>query len=144
MKCKELPFRDVATCPHCLLRQFIRSDKICRRCLQPLGITYYEFSLLNPHSGSSGVRITRQTVGTMIRELRQKQGMTQVALAARLATHRTHLSRIERGRMLPRGDLLLRCIEILGADKIILRIRDRSPEASALSNDIPLPSEGRF
>lgn len=80
----------------------------------------------------------------MIRELRQKQGMTQVALAARLATHRTHLSRIERGRMLPRGDLLLRCIEILGADKIILRIRDRSPEASALSNDIPLPSEGRF
>ena len=131
-------------CPHCDLRQFIRGDTKCRRCLQPLGITYFDFSLLDPESGSSVVRVSRQTVGFTIRELRQKQGMTQAALATRLATHRTHLSRIESARILPRGDLLLRCIEILGADKIILRIRDRSTDGSTISNNGPLPTESRF
>lgn len=126
-------------CPHCHLRQFIRIDTKCRRCLQPLGITYYDFSLLNPPSGFEppSIPLTRQAIGSLIRELRQKQGMTQVALAARLATHRTHLSRIEYARILPRGDLLLRCVEVLGADKIILRIRDRPAERLSDSNDVP-------
>ncbi len=139
MNNRKLPFRDITSCPHCHLRQFIRGDTKCRRCLQPLGVTYYDFSLFDPEleSESSVVYLSRQTVGSMIRELRQMQGMTQVALADRLAIHRTHLSRIERERLLPRSDFLLRCIAALGTDMIILRIRDRPTERPATSNDIP-------
>lgn len=139
MNNRTLPFRDIAACPHCHLRQFIRGDTKCRRCRQPLGITYYDFSLFGPEreSESSVVHLSQQTVGSMIRELRQMQGMTQAALAARLATHRTHLSRIERERLLPRGDLLLRCIAALGTDMIILRICNRPTECTPTLNYIP-------
>jgi transcriptional regulator with XRE-family HTH domain len=73
----------------------------------------------------------------MIRELRQMQGMTLAVLAARLATHSTPPSRIERERLLPRSDFLLRCIAALGADMIILRIRNRPTECPPASNDVP-------
>ncbi len=143
MNNRTLPFRDIAACPHCHLRQFIRGDTKCRRCRQPLGITYYDFSLFDPEleSESSVVYLSRQTVGSIIRELRQKQGLTQVALANRLATHRTHLSRIERERLLPRSDFLLRCIAALGTDMIILRICYRPTECPSTSNNIP-PGRG--
>ena len=142
----KVPYRDVASCPYCRLRQFVRADTICRRCLRSLGIAYYEFalparareSLTMQHSASL------QIVGSIIRKLRKKQGLTQSSLAHRLDTHRTHLSRIERARLLPRSDFLLRCVEALGADKIILRIRDQRSDHPDFSNDTLPPGRSRF
>lgn len=136
---KNLPFRDIATCPHCHLRQFVRLDTKCPRCRQPLGITYCEFSFPSSEQRSISLRDVgrRQIVGAIIQELRKKQGVTQSFLANQLNTHRTHLSRIEQARLLPRSDFLLRCIEALGSDKIILRIRDLPAKSPTVSINAP-------
>jgi transcriptional regulator with XRE-family HTH domain len=55
--------------------------------------------------------------------MRSRLGMTQAALASATGLHRTYLSRVENGQVLPS---IIRLIEIaggLGIDKITLRIR---------------------
>lgn len=65
----------------------------------------------------------------MIATLRRQAGMSQGQLAQAMATHRTHISRIESGRVLPSLPTLERAARALGTTlgEFTLRIEIRSP-----------------
>jgi len=52
--------------------------------------------------------------GRRLRYLRSLSGMTQVELSNKSAIGRAHLSRLERGRLLPRMDTVLRLAKAFG------------------------------
>ena len=118
----EFPIRDVSICPWCKLRQFAETTNLCRRCRKPLLIVYLEIPLVltttDPHSLSI-------LVGDTIRKLRLRRGYSQLTLALKIGTHRTHLSRIERAQVTPNLALLVRAAAALGVAKVLLvRVRD--------------------
>jgi ribosome-binding protein aMBF1 (putative translation factor) len=117
----EAPIRDVLICPWCKLRQFSGKNNTCRRCRKPLSITYLEipFSPMTTDPYSLAV-----TVGRTIRELRLRRGYSQLTLASRIRSHRTHVSRIERGMVTPTLPMLLRAALALGIEKLFIRLRD--------------------
>lgn len=55
----------------------------------------------------------RQRIGTHLRQLRLRHGLSQEELAERAQLHPTYISRIEAGRALPAVDVLLRLSEAL-------------------------------
>jgi transcriptional regulator with XRE-family HTH domain len=64
-------------------------------------------------------------VGGTIRKLRLRRGYSQLTLASKIGTHRTHVSRIERGEVAPKLALLVRAATALGVAKVLLiRVRD--------------------
>jgi len=116
--------REIVTCPACSLRQFLTGDGSCRRCHQPLGVTYHEIPLpLSPLDLASDFH-NHNRLGTLIRQLRHKSGRSQAWLARSTHTHRTHVSRLECGQVLPAVSTLLRIAAVLGVDRISLRIRN--------------------
>jgi len=116
-----IPFRDVFVCPWCQLRQFVGSTNLCRRCRKPLPIAYIEIPLALINKNPDALR---RLVGNAIRTLRTRRGYSQSALAAKIGSHRTHVSRIERAQLIPTLPLLMRATAALGVDKVLLRIRD--------------------
>ena len=62
----------------------------------------------------------------MLRGLRLEGGMTQAECAVRLETSRSHLSRLESGRLRPSFSLLLRAARAFAVDRVVFRIR-KSP-----------------
>ncbi|WP_417490119.1 helix-turn-helix domain-containing protein [Maricaulis sp.] len=72
----------------------------------------------------------RQTWGERLRRLRNQAGMKQQTLASLLKISQGYLSRLEAGQVRPRGDVLSRIEDLLGApeqisllDQIVLTIR---------------------
>ena len=59
----------------------------------------------------------------MLRELRLRRGYSQLTLALRIGTHRTHVSRIERAQVIPTLKVLVRAAATLGVEKVLIRIR---------------------
>jgi len=51
------------------------------------------------HAGTSGLQSTQRALGKRIRELRQKKGWSQTALASMCRIDPSYLSRIEHGEM---------------------------------------------
>lgn len=117
----EIPIRDVLICPWCKLRQFSGTNNFCRRCRKPLPITYLEIPFLSLTTDPHSLAIT---VGHTIRELRLRRGYSQLTLASKIGSHRTHVSRIERAQVMPTLPLLLRTAATLGVEKVLIRIRD--------------------
>lgn len=120
MPSTDVPIRDVLICPSCKLPQFAGTTNVCRRCRKPLPVVQIEFSLasiaFSPHSLST-------MVGNTVRELRLRRGYSQSSLAAKIGSHRTHVSRIEHGRGMPTLALLMRTALALGVEKVLLRVR---------------------
>ena len=116
---------DVVVCPVCLLNQFNRGDGKCRRCRNPLKVSYIE--LLLPTSlayrDSESLLSMREELGRFIRKMRLRRGMTQAALASATGIHRTYISRAENGQVLPSIIGLIKIAGGLGIDKITLRLR---------------------
>ena len=112
--------RDVLVCPWCKLTQFSGNSNLCRRCRKPLYIFQLDIplSLFNTDS-----RTLSNLVGNTIRELRMRRGFTQSALASKIGTHRTHLSRIEHAQQTPSLLLVIRAAVALGIEKVMIRIR---------------------
>lgn len=54
--------------------------------------------------------------GSLIRELRKQQGLSQVALAERVGMPQSHLQKIEVGRTDPRASSLVALLQALGCD----------------------------
>ena len=120
MSPSDVPNRDVLVCPSCKLRQFAGTTNLCRRCHKPLPVVQIEFSLA---SITPTLRSLSSQVGNTIRELRLRRGYSQTALASKIGSHRTHVSRIEHGQVTPTLALLVRTALALGVEKVLLRVR---------------------
>lgn len=92
-------FQETVSCPNCQLQQYERSSGKCRRCHDPLGISYIEIYL--PSSLAPVTSQIRKEVGGLIRRLRSRREITQASLAALTGIHRTYLSRAEHGQVMP-------------------------------------------
>jgi DNA-binding XRE family transcriptional regulator len=57
----------------------------------------------------------------------RERGDSQDELARRIGTHRTHVSRIERGRIAPTLAFLLRAASALGVQRVFLSVRAQAP-----------------
>jgi transcriptional regulator with XRE-family HTH domain len=103
--CVEHEGRDVLACRHCRLVQFRTRNSLCRRCHKPLDVEVWNASEID----AAGVRSmvvneesdVIKTMGTRVREIRKKRGMTQRALACRMNVPRTYISKVEVGRVVP-------------------------------------------
>lgn len=118
MSSSDVPIRDVLICPSCGLRQFVGATGLCRRCRKPLPIAQIEFPLTTNLLSLSAL------IGNAIRNLRRRRGYSQSVLASKIGSHRTHVSRIEHGQVIPTLAMLVRAGLALGIDGVILRVRD--------------------
>lgn len=53
-------------------------------------------------------------LGTILRDERKRQHMTQAELAAKVGTNKTYISRIEKGMIEPGFNLVVRMLEAMG------------------------------
>jgi ribosome-binding protein aMBF1 (putative translation factor) len=75
-----------------------------------------ELEMPDRSSSSPGNAQTSQlakALGRRLRYLRAQTGLTQLELGRRASMHRTYISRLERGRILPRYVALVRLAESL-------------------------------
>ncbi len=61
-----------------------------------------------------------QALGRRLRYLRAQTGLTQLELGRRASMDRTYISRLERGRILPRFIVMVRLAESLGVSVVEL------------------------
>jgi ribosome-binding protein aMBF1 (putative translation factor) len=94
---------------------------LCRRCRKPVLMVHLEIPLslttTNPHSLSS-------LVGNTIRKLWLRRGYSQLTLALKMGTHRTHVSRMERAQVTPTLAVLVRAATALGVEVVLIRGRN--------------------
>jgi DNA-binding XRE family transcriptional regulator len=123
--------RDTVVCPVCQVSQFERGSGKCNRCQHLLGIAYIELFISSPFASLNSQRLeaVRIEVGGLIRRLRSRRDMTQATLASLIGIHRTYLSRVESGQVVPPVITLIRIAGALGVEKLILRLRS-SPNQS--------------
>ncbi|MFP5230880.1 MAG: helix-turn-helix domain-containing protein [Acidobacteriota bacterium] len=121
MSSSDVPIRDVLICPSCGLRQFVGPAALCRRCRKPLPVAQLEISLVMLGSNR---RSLGALIGKTVRQLRRRRGYSQSTLAAKIRSHRTHISRIEHGQVIPTLAMLVRAAVALGVDNVLLRVRD--------------------
>lgn len=149
MDSSDFSFSRIWTCPWCSLQQAskVTVTGVCRRCRRPLPDAYLE--LCDPsnkgRSDLSDADALRNLIGNTLRRLRLRRGCTQFTLASALRTHRTHVSRIETGRVAPTPVLLLRAAAALGVERIVLCISRLEPKLLRVSSTISLvrqPSRG--
>lgn len=116
------PFGDMLICPWCHL-QASRMTGSCRRCRRPLPVTFLELSI--PSNSDLDSDSSRHCIGKTLRRLRLRRGYTQSMLASSMLTHRTHVSRAERGRVTPSAEFLLRAAAALGVKRIVLCVKSK-------------------
>ncbi|MGO9940024.1 MAG: helix-turn-helix domain-containing protein [Terracidiphilus sp.] len=115
---------DSIRCPACGLIQFCTLSTMCKRCRRSLGIRYTTLTL-SPRNleRENGSEEFARAFGRRMRGLRRERGMTQEECAVHLETSRSHLSRLETGRLRPSFSILLRAARAFSVDRVILRIR---------------------
>ncbi len=118
------PGIDSIRCPMCGLVQFSSFSTICKRCRRSLGIRYttFTFSCKNLGNDRRSEKCS-SAFGQMLRALRLERGMTQAECAIHLETSRSHLSRLESGRLSPSFFMLVRAARAFAVDRVILRLR---------------------
>lgn len=100
--------RVIATCPHCLLRQFrAATSNQCRRCGRSLDPNCLVLPLTRERREADPVSRLLQ-IGGRIRHLRIRAGYTQAAFAEAVVTDRSYISRVETTRAIPSLATLLR------------------------------------
>jgi DNA-binding XRE family transcriptional regulator len=121
MSQSDFPIRNVFICPWCKLRQFAGMTNSCRRCRKPVLIVHLEIPLSLTTTNPQCLSIL---VGNAIRKLRLRRGYSQLTLALKMGTHRTHVSRMERAQVTPTLAVLVRAATALGVEKLFIRVRD--------------------
>lgn len=116
----DVPSRDVLVCPWCKLRQFA-GTAFCRRCRKPLTEFHLEFPIA---SISTDQKSLATLVGNTLRELRKRRRYSQLTLALKIGSHRTHVSRIERAQVIPTLPFLIRAAAALGVERLLIQVRD--------------------
>ena len=122
---------DSIRCPFCHLMQFCTFSTICKRCRRSLGIRYATLTLPPTilEKENSSEELTR-AFGRMMRGIRLGRGMTQAECAILLQTSRSHVSRLESGRLSPSFSMLFRAARAFSVDRVILRIQiPRTPRS---------------
>ena len=122
---------DSIRCPFCGLTQFCNFSAICKRCRRSLPIRYVTLTLSPTilEKENSSEEFTR-AFGRMMRDIRLSRGMTQAECAIRLQTSRSHVSRLESGRLSPSFSMLFRAARAFSVDRVILRIQiPRTPRS---------------
>lgn len=72
------------------------------------------------YRGSALLKLYRETPSKIVRLTRTTKEMTQQDMANKLGIHRSVLSRYENGEYMPPGDILVRCLRLLGIDLVEL------------------------
>jgi DNA-binding XRE family transcriptional regulator len=115
---------DSIRCPFCGLIQLCTFSTNCRRCRRSLGIRYATLTIspkiLEKENSSEELTLA---FGRMMRGIRLGRGMTQADCAILLQTSRSHVSRLESGRLSPSFSMLFRAARAFSVDRVILRIR---------------------
>ena len=118
MQSKPLPNREVLRCPHCRLVQFRSTTGLCCRCHQPLEAQYAGLPAgLSPsHGAALSTEPLSKRIGAAVRDLRKERRLSQRQLANAMGTVRSHISKIERGLVVPSFQTLERATSALGID----------------------------
>ena len=112
----------VLSCPNCHLCQVAKVTCTCRRCRRPLPVTYVEFCIPSTliGTGPADPESLRRFIGHALRRMRLRRGWSQLQLSAAIGTHRTHISRVETGGVLPAPALLIRAAVALGITRFLV------------------------
>ncbi len=95
----------VLRCKSCQLNQFVTKSGLCRRCHKPLFVEEpvvceKKEEIAQPLTPPSG-RATPIDMGRAIWLLRSVRGLSQRAMAQRMGTARTYISKLETNRCMP-------------------------------------------
>jgi len=128
--------RETAKCPHCGLHQYLTANGACSRCKRPIGVQFINFPLsdLARQLSDKEHNVLPNRLGLAIRDLRSRRHLSQEALAKAAKTGRSHLSRIECGRVRPPLSTLLRLTGALGLNAIILRFENAPLPSNSPTN----------
>ena len=125
--------QETVTCPSCRLHQYATASgqfvagMKCRRCGQPLSISYYKFQIprICGEGGLPDRASIQRSIGAFIRQLRTGRQISQEVLARRMSMHRTVVTRVEGGHFLNLALLLRAAVALdLEIDQIFVRVRD--------------------
>ncbi len=132
--------REVVRCDDCHLVQFRTANNLCRRCRtsldedEPEPILTQALPMVEPPpTNRSEVQVARA-----IRSLRQRNGLSQRQLAARMGVPRTYVSKIENQKATPTLsslDRLARALEVSIPDLLRACGPNRQDEISELMAD---------
>jgi DNA-binding XRE family transcriptional regulator len=126
MQFSTTPSRDVVRCNTCGVVQYLTACGQCARCHQSLGVSYITLDLrglIGDHSKNADDPL-RKSLGAALREMLTRRKITQTALSRKISIGRSHLSRIESGRVFPPVFTFLLIATWLGAEGVTVRIRD--------------------
>ena len=95
----------VLRCKSCQLNQFVTKSGLCRRCHKPLFVEEpvvceKKEEIAQPPASTSG-RNAPIDMGRAIWLLRSVRGLSQRAMAQRMGTARTYISKLETNRCMP-------------------------------------------
>ena len=151
----DVPAREVVRCHGCQLVQFRTLSGMCRRCYRPLQLPqpesqaaekirseYHTEAPLSTgeHGMGAATELHGKTMkefqlGARLRELRERNYMTQAEVAVRAHVPRTYVSRIEHAHLLPGLSVSQRIADALGVELLDLIPNPSEPEAPVSSND---------
>jgi transcriptional regulator with XRE-family HTH domain len=132
--------REVLRCDRCHLVQFRTTNNLCRRCRASLDPDEPEIlapQAVVPHSPVPS-RNSHLQIALAIRTLRQRTGMSQRQLAARMNVPRTYVSKIENEKATPTLsslERLARALEVTVPDLLKGGIRTKEDEIRDLMSD---------
>ena len=118
MQSNPFPTREVLRCPHCRLVQFRSTIGLCRRCHHSLETLHIGLPTdLSPfHGAELPTEPLAKRIGAAVRDLRKERKLSQRQLANAMGTLRSHISKIERGLLVPSFQTLERATLALGID----------------------------
>ena len=133
--------REVLRCDRCQLVQFRTTSNLCRRCHtsldndEPEPIVAESAPLPSPTNGNGHAQLQ---VAAAIRNLRQRNGLSQRQLALRMQVPRTYVSKIENEKATPTLsslERLARALEVTVPDLLNGGVMTAEDEARTLLGD---------
>jgi len=125
---------ETATCRHCGTCQYPKSR--CIRCHRILNVEYVSLEICGPldqRMGDQPKQLARW-IGDLLRNLRNRRGISQSRVAAIAGVDRTYLSKAECGRALLPLSKLLPLARSLGLSAIILRFETKESQVAPKSS----------
>ena len=80
--------------------------------------------------------MSRQTIGSRIRELRRKIGLSAAALGTKAGTHESYVIHVESGRLAPAVDMLKKLAKVLGVPVSYLLLKNSRVHADRIAEEL--------
>jgi len=125
---------ETTTCRHCGTCQYSKSK--CIRCHRTLDVEYVclEICSAPDQRMDDQPKQLARWIGDLLRNLRNRRGISQLRVATIAGTDRSYLSKAECGRALLPLSKLLPLIRCLGLTAIILRFETKESRADPKSS----------